>query len=115
MRAFLWPRTIKTETTIGVRFGRVLHWCCATIAALIAVGTAVFHPLELMRRSEYREQQVALAGEYEVYDALGNLVVTNIPDALRWDEIWGPFALAAAFALLFLLFGRALRYILAGE
>lgn len=78
--AFLWPKHTKTETTVLVRLGRVVHWL-----ALLPAALAVF------------------------LGCATSLSAGNTPDGNAY------FLAGLAGALAFLLFGRALRYIFAGE
>jgi nicotinamide riboside transporter PnuC len=90
MRAFLWPKTIKSETTVVVRLGRVLHWFCAIVAGIVVTSTVVINSMAVYERAE-------------------------MPSEVTVAEVWGPVLGAVAFALAFLLFGRALRYVFSGE
>ena len=39
---WLWPRVVRHETTVSIRFGRVVHWSLVGLAAiLMGVGLAV--------------------------------------------------------------------------
>lgn len=84
--ALLWPKHAKTETTVLVRFGRVLHWLTIAPAALCLLAGILGTVQSWIWVFERHTQPDHL---YLLFGMLG--------------------------ALAFLLIGRGLRYIFAGE
>lgn len=94
--SFFWPATLKAETTVLVRLGRVLHW--ASVAT--AVAATLLGVFARGQRATCYPQ-----GQWNI-----------CPPPPTWFEDWGaPVLFALAVALVVALVGRALRYILAGE
>jgi hypothetical protein len=126
MPAWIWPQAPKAETDIAIRLGRVLHWIGVGILALtLALSVAV-----AVSTASNDSQSVKVHAEWETrhpLDSNGSRAATPRPiDAdeywtdpddepyvqhFQWSIILAIPAIGVAFAM----FGRGLRYIIAGE
>ena len=94
--SLFWPGRVKTETTVLVRLGRVVHWL--SVAVVVAIV-----PLGVFARGQ--RAPCYPQGTWDI-----------CPPPPSWFEDWGaPLAFALAVAFMVALAGRASRYILAGE
>lgn len=115
--SFVWPATQKAETTVAVRLGRVLHWITVALAAAMLAITVYMWIDEESRIPAAQQAHAAWEARHPI-GADGYRVGRN--DMFDYEpsipnEEFGPYAAAAAIAALLALFGRGLRYIIAGE
>jgi hypothetical protein len=109
VRRVFWGRR-QSQTSAVIRFGRVLHWIAA-IAAMLALLIGFLIQLDVTARAnEYYAYRRAHPETYA--DGLYNLD-PGIPYPVEYD--YTPLLGGLAAALVILLLGRAIRYILADE
>lgn len=126
MPAWVWPKSQKTDTSIAVRLGRVLHWIGVGMFTLLLLGGVVMAVSTASNASASVQQHAEWETRHPV-GANGSRVGTPRPaDA---DEYWSDpdqepylqhveWGLVLAFPIVgaaFAMVGRGLRYIIAGE
>ncbi|SFO02151.1 hypothetical protein [Sphingomonas sp. OK281] len=126
MPAWIWPQAQKAQTDIAIRLGRVLHWIGVGILAL----TLVLSVAVAISTASSASQSVKDHVEWETrhpLDSNGSRIAT--PRPIDAGEYWTDpddepyvhhfdwsFVLAIpAIGIAFAMFGRGLRYIIAGE
>lgn len=126
MPAWIWPQAPKGETNVAIRLGRVLHWIGVGVLALTLVLSAAV----ALSTASNASQSVKEHAEWETRHPLdSNGSRAGTPRPIDADEYWTdpddePYVqhfewsiilAIPGIGLAFAMFGRGLRYIIAGE
>ncbi|MDF2493889.1 hypothetical protein [Sphingomonas sp.] len=116
--SWIWPSTQKVETTVAVRLGRVLHWISVGIASTALVLAVVIWFDQTSRVPVAEREHAAWEARHPVGPdgyRTGRDTYGADPEPYIPTVDYGTAAGITVFAALCALFGRGLRYIIAGE
>ena len=127
--AWLWPKRLKDAPSAVARLGRVIHWACVALALVVGVAGLWETYLTYENASESRIE-IANWDKGHPTVPLEKLTDRQFEVVEKWwvDNEWtdedrpfevtpenAPLAMGVGFALLILMLGRGLRYVLASE